>query len=168
LQPMMEQGLFLEDLYYHLNGMSIEIPPLRERTEDIPELVQAFIREFTAQYHKPIPKINPDVMTALMNYEWPGNIRELRNIMERMIILCESDHLTVKHLPQGLASKIRSEGKTEEEAVMLKSRFMNQKEDSLIHEAIRKAYGNKSAAAKLLGISRGTLYKKMKEYNISF
>jgi PAS domain S-box-containing protein len=166
LQPMMEQGLFLEELYYHLNVMSIEIPPLRERTEDIPELVLSFIREFTAQYAKPNPKLNSDVMTALMNYDWPGNIRELRNVMERMIILCDGESITVKQLPQGLASTVLNDDKVEEEALILKSKFLNQKEDSIINEAIRKAYGNKSAAAKMLGISRGTLYKKMKEYDI--
>lgn len=167
LQPVMEQGLFLEDLFYQLHVMSIEIPPLRERTEDIPEFVQAFIREFSDQYHKPMPKINPDVMTALMNYDWPGNIRELRNVMERMMILCDGETITVKHLPQGLVAKALNENEAAEEESVLKLRFSNQKEDGTILEALRRAYGNKSAAAKMLGISRGTLYKKMKEYDIT-
>ncbi|MBV6716961.1 sigma-54 interaction domain-containing protein [Paenibacillus chitinolyticus] len=168
LQPLMEQGLFLEDLFYQLNVMSIEIPPLRERREDIPELVQAFIREFTEHYHKPVPKVEPDVLNVLMNHDWPGNIRELRNVMERAVILCEGDTITGVHLPPGLSSKMQHAGffADREETGTPKPHSAFQQEDHLIEEALRRAYGNKSAAAKLLGISRGTLYKKMREYDI--
>lgn len=166
LQPIMAQGLFLEDLFYQLNVMSIAIPPLRERMEDIPELVQAFIREFTEQYRKPIPGIEPEAMTAIMNYDWPGNIRELRKVMERAIILCDGETIAVKHLPQALAAKAVSGSHAETDELPLKSGLAATNEKSAIAEALRTAYGNKSAAAKLLGISRGTLYNKMREHGI--
>ncbi|WP_231571238.1 sigma-54 interaction domain-containing protein [Gordoniibacillus kamchatkensis] len=166
LLPVMEQGLFLEELFYQLYAMSIEIPPLRERAEDIPEFVQAFIREFCDRYHKPMPRIDPDAMTAFMNYDWPGNVRELRNVIERTVILCDGDTIALGHLPPGVAAAAAGDNEGDEEEGTLKLRSFNQKEDAIILEALRKAYGNKSAAAKLLGISRGTLYKKMKEYDI--
>lgn len=166
LQPIMEQGLFLDELYYQLQAMSITIPPLRERTEDIPELVHAFIREFTEQYRKPVPKVDPEAMTALMNYDWPGNVRELRNVVERVVILCDGETVTARQLPQGLMAKVLNESMAQEEELVLKSRLAGQMEEAVIAEALRKAYGNKSAAAKMLGISRGTLYNKMREYDM--
>jgi PAS domain S-box-containing protein len=169
LQSQMEDGHFLEELYYKLNVMSIEMPPLRERTEDIPELVQAFIREFSWQYNKHTPKLDRDVMTALMNYDWPGNIGELRNVVERIVVLCDGGAISVEHLPQGLISELQLDnGKLDEGDMILKARLTDQEENAIIYEALRKVYGNKSAAAKLLGISRGTLYNKMKEHGIKF
>ncbi|WP_372661424.1 sigma-54 interaction domain-containing protein [Cohnella sp.] len=168
LRTLMEQGQFLEDLYYALNVMGIELPPLRERTEDIPEIVQAFVREFSFQYNKHIPKIDPEVMNALMNYVWPGNMRELRNIVERIVIVSDGGIITEEHLPQGLISEETLEVNMIEEDIPLKTRLSDQDENGIINDTLRKVYGNKSAAAKMLGISRGTLYKKMKEYGIEF
>ena len=166
LQSLMEEGLFLEELYYKLKAMEIDIPPLRERMEDIPELVQSFIREFSMQYNKLIPKLDKEVMVALMNYDWPGNIRELRNIIERVVVLGDGVSITLDQLPQGLITEVDYHHPDNEVVVSLKTRLTNDEEHALIDEALRKVYGNKSAAAKLLGISRGTLYNKMKEYGI--
>jgi sigma-54 dependent transcriptional regulator, acetoin dehydrogenase operon transcriptional activator AcoR len=165
MQKLMDEGQFLEQLYYRLNVMSVEIPPLRERTEDIPELVQAFIQEFSVQYQKPAPKVDPGVMTVLMNYNWPGNIRELRNAIERMIILGDADRITTELLPESLATL----AKTEEVSLSITTvseDVIEMDEQDLIKEALRKTFGNKSAAAKMLGVSRGTIYNKMKEYGI--
>lgn len=171
LRSLVDAGLFLEDLYYHLNVVSIELPPLSERIEDIPELVQFFLREFSLQYEKPVPKIEPAVMSALMNYEWPGNIKELRNVIERLIILNDHDRIMVDNLPKEMITTPVEGSDLEEELqsldFALKARLSNEKEAEYIEEALRKTYGNKSAAAKLLGISRGTLYNKMKEYGLS-
>lgn len=168
LQTLMEEGFFLEELYYKLKVMEIELQPLRERTEDLPELVQSFLREYSLQYNKLIPTLDKEVMTALMNYDWPGNIRELRNVVERLVVLGDGAMITVEQLPQGLISELDrtlSRGE-EDDSISLKTRLSDYEEQSLIEEALRKAYGNKSAAAKLLGISRGTLYNKMKEYGM--
>ncbi|WP_235427142.1 sigma 54-interacting transcriptional regulator [Cohnella kolymensis] len=164
MQRLMDEGQFLEQLYYRLNVMSVEIPPLRERTEDIPELVQAFIREFAVEYRKPAPRVDASVMTVLMNYSWPGNIRELRNAIERMIILGDSDTITAELLPESLASL--TQGDEGFPAASTDKDTAEMDEQELIKEALRKTFGNKSAAAKMLGISRGTIYNKMKEYGI--
>ncbi|UUZ82034.1 hypothetical protein LJK88_47305 [Paenibacillus sp. P26] len=147
--------------------MSIELPSLRERTEDIPELVQAFIREFSVQYQKPVPKVDPVVMAVLMNYVWPGNISELRNDIERMVILNDRETLTADCLPESLIAFAEASEEQEQRAgYESPERPGPAEEQAMIEEALRKTYGNKSAAAKLLGISRGTLYNKMKEYQL--
>ncbi|WP_134703446.1 sigma-54-dependent Fis family transcriptional regulator [Ammoniphilus sp. YIM 78166] len=166
LEKQVGQGEFHHDLYYHLNMMTIEIPPLRERKEDIPELVHQFIKEFSIKYEKPQPTLPPEVMTALLNYEWPGNISQLRNVMERCILLVDSDRVTIQQLPRNIADKAPAVA-PEPQEVVLKAKVSTEEEASIIEEALRKTYGNKSAAAKLLGISRGTLYNKMRDYNLS-
>lgn len=176
LETMVTKGHFHEDLYYHLNVVSIEIPPLRERTEDIPELVYQFMKEFTVKYKKPMPSIDSAAMTALMNFDWPGNIRQLRNVVERFILLNDGETVTHHQLPKALTANMPVNAKAPDKAepvrsntqeVVLKAKMTTEKESAAIEEALRKTYGNKSAAAKLLGISRGTLYNKMKEYNLN-
>jgi PAS domain S-box-containing protein len=169
LHQMVQDGLFRSDLYYAISVVSIEIPPLRERKEDIPEIVQSYLREFAAQYQKPIPLLTPEVMLALMNYDWPGNLRELRNVIERCVIICENNRISLDNLPIALQKEQpQLELATEKESEMiLKPKINPVEEVHIIEEALRKTLGNKSAAAKLLGISRGTLYNKMREYNLS-
>lgn len=168
LPYLMEQGLFLKDLYFQLSVFPIEIPPLRERTEDIPQWVQMFMRELSLHYEKPVPKLDPQVLSILMNYDWPGNLKELRNVIERFILLGDDDLISVEHVPKNMIPEQELELSSEpSEDVKLKARVSEQKEAAMIEEALRKTYGNKSAAAKLLGISRGTLYNKMKEYHLN-
>lgn len=166
LEKLLDEGQFLEQLYYRLNVLSIDIPPLRERTEDIPELVQAFIREFSVRYRKPAPKVDPSVMTILMNYNWPGNIRELRNTIERMIILGDTDRITTELLPESIVSSAQGVQDSPPAASSAIKPSIEMEEQELIKSALSKTFGNKSAAAKMLGISRGTIYNKMKEYGI--
>ncbi len=166
LEKQVRQGEFHHDLYYHLNLMTIEIPPLRERKEDIPELVYQFVKEFSIKYEKAQPTLPPEVMTALLNYEWPGNISQLRNVIERCILLSDGDRVTIQQLPRNIADKAPAVT-AEPQEVVLKAKVSTEEEASIIEEALRKTYGNKSAAAKLLGISRGTLYNKMRDYNLS-
>ncbi|RXT05851.1 sigma-54-dependent Fis family transcriptional regulator [Ammoniphilus sp. CFH 90114] len=169
LMTLVEQGQFLRELYYQISVLPIEIPSLRHRVEDLPELVHRLLRDLTQQHEKPMLKLDPVVMSVLMSYHWPGNIKELRNVMERCVILAEEDMITVEHLPKNLTPSIDMGNKIEEDPpgdIMLKARVSHQEEVAIIEEALRKTYGNKSAAAKLLGISRGTLYNKMKEYDL--
>lgn len=159
---------FRSDLYYALNVISIRIPPLRERTEDIPAMVHLYLKQFSLQYLKPVPVLSPEVILALTNYAWPGNIQELKNIIERCVILSDEDLIMLDHLPSALQdqqpSLIASEA--DSAAILLKAKVSDKKEIIVIEEALAKTAGNKSAAAKLLGISRGTLYNRMKELQL--
>ncbi|MBB3114753.1 PAS domain S-box-containing protein [Paenibacillus phyllosphaerae] len=172
LADMVSSRSFRGDLYYALNVVSISIPPLRERKEDIPSLAHLYVREFAVQYAKPIPAFDPEVMLAFMSYKWPGNLRELRNVIERCIILCDDERITIDLLPESLMKEQpQLELALEADAASysrkaLKPQLSEEDEISLIEDALSKTFGNKSAAAKLLGISRGTLYNKMKEFHI--
>ncbi|MCY9664587.1 sigma-54-dependent Fis family transcriptional regulator [Paenibacillus alginolyticus] len=158
---------FRSDLYYALNVISIRIPPLRDRTEDIPAMVHMYLKQFSLQYQKPVPMLSPEVILALTNYSWPGNIQELKNVIERCIILNDEDLITLEHLPAALQEQQPSLTSSEADAaILLKAKVSDEEEIHLIEEALSKTAGNKSAAAKLLGISRGTLYNKMKEYQL--
>ncbi|TYR80099.1 PAS domain S-box protein [Priestia megaterium] len=161
LEDLIAQGQFHENLYYHLTVINIHIPPLRERKEDLPALTTQFIKEFSAKYKKNAPIVDPDVMNLFVEYNWPGNIRELRNIIERLILLNDTSVLTSHHLPDDLkkASAVNPRKRQVIETANT--------EKQLIQDTLQKTYGNKSAAADLLGISRGTLYNKLKEYGLS-
>ncbi|WP_018131578.1 sigma-54 interaction domain-containing protein [Effusibacillus pohliae] len=168
LEERVAQGSFREDLYYRLNVVALEIPPLRERIEDIPELVQLFTKEIALQYGKPVPQYDPEVVVSLMHYPWPGNIRQLRNVIERLVILTEGSRIRREHLPSSIraprldadipptAAPDFDQGETTEPESELQQ----------IRSALRTTYGNKAAAAKLLGISRGTLYNKLRKYGL--
>lgn len=160
LEELMKKSVFRDDLYYRLNVFPIPLPPLRERREDIPELAIHFLQK----NNQPADKIDPQTMRALMNYHWPGNIRELENIIERMIILSGDDKITTDFLPpqfrgilpgsDSLSIDIPDEGISIDEV-----------EKELIHQALKKAGGNKSKAAKLLGITRRKLYSMVERLN---
>ena len=186
LAAKVREGGFRADLYYALNVVSIALPPLRERREDIPAMLQMYLKQFSLQYQKPLPSLSPEVMLAFAGYDWPGNILELRNVVERCVILCEDDLITMEQLPQALqalqpslepapvqardrgeAMAASSDGvETAAAAKPLKASASQSEEQRLIREALAKTAGNKSAAAKLLGVSRGTLYNKMKELGL--
>lgn len=168
IDVLLREGNFNEKLYYHLSVISIDIPPLRLRKEDIVSLVENYIQEFSSKYKKSAPDIDSEVITQLVNYDWPGNVRELRNTIERMILLNDKPYIMSEQLPENIRSKIK------ENPTSLKKGEINRQEQEFknsealeIEEALRKTYGNKSAAASLLGISRGTLYNKIKEYGLS-
>lgn len=160
LEEMVRTGQFREDLYYRLNVVTLKIPPLRERAEDIPVLMENFFHEFTFNHHKEPPTISENAMALCMNYQWPGNIRELRNVVERMVILIDAASIEpedLRHVMPQIELGIKQSGLAQEK---------NQLEKERIIEALHETYGNKSAAAKLLGISRVSLYKKIRQYEI--
>ncbi|MFM1653411.1 sigma-54 interaction domain-containing protein [Brevibacillus sp. B_LB10_24] len=175
LEQMVAEGRFREDLYYRLNVFSLEIPALRERKEDLPELVQIFLQEYSSAHDQPVPRIAPEVMQALLDYSWPGNIRELRNMIERLIILQEDGVVQPEHLPASYRSQsVRlsvSEYRAAVQSIPLtaeRAAFAREEDErSRILAALTKTYGNKKAAAELLGISRGTLYNKLQKYGIA-
>lgn len=160
LEKMVEEGLFREDLYYRLNVVVVPLPPLRDRIEDLPELVQLFLKEFSLKYDKPIPVVAPEVMVNFMHYPWNGNIRQLKNTVERMLILADDNMITVAELPTALfKNKIQP-------TVNVLREETYEDERSKIVKVLQQTYGNKSAAAKMLGWSRVTLYNKMRKYGL--
>ncbi len=158
LTEKVKLGEFREDLYYRLNVMRVELPALRERREDIPLLVEFFMKKFNQKFGKEITSISSDVQEVFMNYDWPGNIRELEHSLEHAFILCRQLTITMEHLPSELKS------------LNLKEilHYNNGKVDDpqLIIDALEKTAWNKTKAATLLGISRRSIYRKIKEYNI--
>ncbi|WP_332692199.1 sigma-54 interaction domain-containing protein [Halalkalibacter lacteus] len=164
LEKMIDEGSFREDLYYRLNVISISIPPLRDRIEDIPELIQLFLKEFSLKYTMPIPEIDPEVMYTLLQHPWQGNIRQLRNIIERIIILA-SDNEVIKphHLPKNF---VKENNPHTLNILFEEPKKLNGQSEEEIQYALQKTFGNKAAAAKLLGISRATLYNKLKKRDL--
>lgn len=171
LELMVADGKFREDLYYRLNVVNLEIPALREHVEDIPELIQLFSREIAQQYNKPVPRFGPEVIVTLMNYVWPGNIRQLRNLIERLIILVDGEWVLRDHLPSNIRAP-RLDTQEPKPALpsppqSIVSAHLEESELEQIRTALETTYGNKAAAAKLLGISRGTLYNKMRRFGLT-
>lgn len=165
LEQMINDGLFREDLYYRINVVALEIPPLRERKEDIPELIYLFIREFCLQQNRDMVQIAPEVMTTLLNYPWPGNIRELRNVVERMVILAEDNMILLDHLPPSVKrKKIVAEEVGDGDSTL--TDITDRTEKEIILHALEESGGDKSKAAKRLGIPRSTLYYKMRKLDI--
>lgn len=159
LADKVRDGLFREDLFYRLNVMKIIMPPLRERREDIPLLVEHFISVFNKKFNKKISSITPDVQKIFLDYPWPGNVRELEHTLEHAFILCKQTVISVKHLPPEL---INHDVKTD---FCHNDRKLD--DPDTIIDALEKSSWNKTKAAQLLGISRRSIYRKIKEFNIS-
>jgi transcriptional regulator with PAS, ATPase and Fis domain len=152
------------DLYYRLNTFQIEIPPLRERKEDIPPLVGTFLKRFAKELGKAEPEIAPEAFQKLLDYAWPGNVRELQNAMEYAVVLARKEKISVKELPAEVqlpAALQKTERNTNGGAQNL-----DDLERNAIIQALAQCHGNKKKAAQVLGIQRPTLYNKMKRYAI--
>jgi DNA-binding NtrC family response regulator len=164
LREALEQGTFREDLYYRLNVVPIDIAPLRQRKEDIPDLVNLFISSFAGDSGKPVEGITPEAMQILVNYHWPGNVRELQNIIERACALAKGTVLKVGdiHLDVRPARAANGIGNFLPEGMTLE-----QWEDEMIRESLRRANGNKSQAARLLGLSRNALRYRLSKIGIA-
>ena len=164
LRTMMEQGKFREDLFYRLFVVVIRIPPLRERREDIPLLVQHFLQISANENNRQIDGVTPDAMQALTDYHWPGNIRELRNAIERTVVLSRSSRITLRELPV----EIRNQGPSvETSGASVSPLSIDAAEKNLIVKALKSNSGNRTRAAEQLGISRRTLHRKLHEYQLT-
>jgi transcriptional regulator with PAS, ATPase and Fis domain len=163
-EPMraVKAGRFREDLFYRLNVFGIVIPPLRERPEDIPLLVDAFLEEFNARYQREVKSVDEEARRMLLEHAWPGNARELRNVMERAVVVCEGDLLTARHLPGELVSHAptASPGLVDLPAGI----SLDEAEKRLILHTLESTRGNKTRAAEVLGISVRTLHNKLHRY----
>ena len=166
LVAMVKEGTFREDLYYRLNVLQLRIPPLRERKDDIPILVDHFIAKYGTRLSRDSMSISRDALRALMDYPWPGNVRELENTIERAMVLADSDRIEVENLPEKL--------REEREPVALPmfgddlsiKKATDTIERELIRRALEKTGGNRTRAAELLEISHRALLYKIKEYGL--
>jgi len=153
------------DLYYRINTFQIEVPPLRERKEDIPPLVTTFVQRFAAQLGKAEPTIAPEAFQKLLDYSWPGNVRELQNAIEYAVVLARNDVIGIKELPAEIQLPPALQT-TPAPARRSGVASLNDMERETILQALAQTHGNKKKAAELLGIQRPTLYNKMKRYAI--
>jgi two-component system, NtrC family, response regulator HydG len=157
LKELVEKGLFRSDLYYRINVLPIELPPLRKRPEDIPQLAENFFRHLQLKSNKPISGISPEAMRTLVQYPWPGNIRELKSAFAYAFVTCTEGHIEPSHLPPDLtlatvpAPTIAPTDDQQKQALI---------------EALTQAKGNKSLAAKLLGVSRVTVWNRIHRYGL--
>jgi DNA-binding NtrC family response regulator len=167
LEAMVREGKFRDDLFYRLDVVPIHLPPLRDRREDIPLLINAFVQEFAKQNHKKIAGLSADAQDALQRYEWPGNIRELRAAIEHAVALCRGERIGLRDLPARILGSSAPTSEQEGRAGSGSSNLNLEKmEKNFIQQALRMTEGNVTEAAKLLGISRRTLHRKIKTYKM--
>ncbi len=154
------------DLYYRLNTFQIEVPPLRERRQDIPPLIALFLKQFAQQLGKPEPDIAPDAFQKLLDYSWPGNVRELQNAIEYAVVLTRRDLIGAKELPTEVQLPTVLQQTERGAPPRTGVQSLDDVERNTILQALAQCHGNKKKAAELLGIQRPTLYNKMKRYAI--
>ena len=159
LETMMKEGGFREDLFYRLNVFSVQIPPLRERREDIPFLVDHFIRNSGVTQRRNV-RVSDEAMKVLRRYAWPGNVRELENVIERALILCDAGIIEPEHLPLGVRIEPTFHS-TEENGQLLR---LDEVERRHVLRVVEECQGHRHKAAKILGISERNLYRKLKEF----
>lgn len=163
LEKLVAEGKFREDLFFRLNVVRITMPPLRDRKEDVPLLVQAFLRDSAEENAKPYREFSPEAMACLLHYNWPGNVRELRAAIEHGVVMASGTRIQVRDLPQPL----RETSPGSRLAPLSQDPFnLDRHETSLIVKALEETGGNRTAAAQKLGISRRTLHRRLKELHL--
>ena len=166
LEKCVEAGTFRKDLYYRINIFPIFIPPLRDRTDDIIPLANYYLKKYAEEYKRPVSRISTPAMDLLTGYKWPGNIRELRNTMERAVLVCDEEAIRAYHLPtdmqkSGQANTLREHGAGFTETV-------ERLEKDLIVDALRNAQGNIHQSARDIGLTYRIIYYKIKKYGINY
>lgn len=161
LGRLREEGRFREDLYYRLNVVRIEIPPLRERREDIPLLACSFIEEIASANRRPVREISPEALASLQGYSWPGNVRELRNVLERTIVMSNREVIDVADLPEPIRLGDTSHNLQELMAIDMSLADI---EKEVIRHTLERTGGDREQASKILGISRRTLHRRITKY----
>ncbi len=164
LPERVAQKQFREDLYFRIKGATISIPPLRSRREDIPLLIDHFIKQANKRHGNRVKAIGADARRALMAYDWPGNIRQLRNVIENMVVLASAEKLTAADLPPEIGGPAEAAGRQMEQLAGIS---LQQAEEQLIRNTLKMVAGNREQAAKILGIGERTLYRKIKEYGLT-
>jgi two-component system response regulator HydG len=164
LPELIEEKKFRQDLYFRIKGVNISLPALSERTEDIPALIDYFLNEAATEVGSKVTGITDTAMTVLSHYDWPGNVRQLRNTIRTMVVMCDRDRLDVHDIPPDIAQRRQLIAASQPAAFGAVS--LNELEKQAIEETLAKTKGNREKAAKILGIGERTLYRKIKEYNI--
>ena len=178
LEKLIEEGRFRQDLYYRLNVISLTVPPLRDRREDIPELTAHFLRAFAARTNKPLFQLDDDVLNVLKYYSWPGNVRQMENVIERALVVAEGQTITLADLPAELTDEADAESlfntaeAVEDEnlvpvGVQGERTERHRKERERLIRALSSARGNKAEAARALGLARSTLVSRLKKHGLS-
>jgi DNA-binding NtrC family response regulator len=162
LEELVKAGKFRDDLFFRLRVVEIELPPLRERTGDIPLLAQSFLREFAKENAKPVNDFTADALAALLNFSWPGNVRELRTAIEHAVVLSKSERVTLRDLPPSA----RRGGAAEPKILAGKDLTVKDAAKQLIIRALKETDGNRTHAAKKIGMSRRTFHRKLHEYHL--
>jgi DNA-binding NtrC family response regulator len=160
LVELVKAKQFREDLYYRLKVVEIDLPPLRERREDIPLLVRSFLEKIAAENDRPVKEVTPAALDALVAYDWPGNVRELRNTLEGLIVLSMNDRIDMADLPTSITGKIQ------EESIFQPGLKLADLEREAIRRALQETKGHRAKAAEILGISVRTLQRKISEYEV--
>src|SRR6266481_2930786 len=163
LRAALEEGTFREDLYYRLNVVPIDIPPLREHKEDVPDLTNLFLRKFCGESGRPVTTISPEATNLLLSHHWPGNVRELQNIIERACALAKTSRLEPGDIH---LDSPRNKPSVSGDGFLPEGMTLDQWEDDMIREALKRAGGNKSQAARLLGLSRNALRYRLSKIGI--
>ncbi len=168
LRAALEEGTFREDLYYRLNVVAIDIPPLRDHKEDVPALAQLFLERYAREAGKPITGFAPDAMRRLVDYHWPGNVRELQNVIERGVTLSAVSSANSQFSAEEMyLEDPRTRTLSGAAHVLPPGMTLEQWEDETIREALRQAHGNKSQAARALGLSRNALRYRLSKMGVS-
>ncbi|MCH7557678.1 MAG: sigma-54-dependent Fis family transcriptional regulator [Planctomycetes bacterium] len=167
LTELIEEKKFRQDLYFRIKGVSISLPALRDRAEDIPELVEYFIKEAAAEVGSKVTGITDAAQTILSNFDWPGNIRQLLNCIRTMVVMCDHNKLDVADIPPEIAQRRQlAPGSPDRIGTGLAGMPLDELEKQAITDTLAKTKGNREKAAKILGIGERTLYRKIKEYKI--
>jgi two-component system, NtrC family, response regulator HydG len=167
LEESIEAGTFRSDLYHRLKVVTIRLPTLQERSQDIPILIDYFIRQFTAQHEKHIKGVSPAARHKLLCYDWPGNVRQLRNVVESMVVVDYDGLLDVDDLPEELAGPKEPAGEPATASLAaLVGKSLEEIERLFVTETLRATGGNREDAAQMLGMGERTLYRKIKEYGL--
>jgi two-component system response regulator HydG len=164
LDEMVAEKHFREDLFFRIKGVTIRIPPLRERREDIPLLIYYFLKQAAERYNKPLETVEASAQQMLMSYSWPGNVRQLKNVIENMVVLSNGNQLTQENLPREIRP---GGGDASANMNSLVGISIEQAEKELIRNTLKMVDGNREQAAKILGIGERTLYRKIKEYGLT-
>jgi two-component system, NtrC family, response regulator AtoC len=170
LEELVKAGTFREDLYYRLKVVEILMPPLRDRTADIPLLAQAFLKELAKENGKDLKGFTPDALETLMRHTWPGNVRELRTAIEHAVVFARNDRITPRDLPASVRAPVVSAetpgGISPETGPSAPELSVKEAEKQLIIRALQETGGNRTLAAQKLGMSRRTLHRKLHTYNL--
>lgn len=168
LLDLTRDGRFREDLYFRIKGVELTVPALRQRREDIPLLVRHFVQRYARQMDRPAPTVAEDVMQTLMQHDWPGNVRQLMNVVQNMVVIAEGDRIEPRHLPPEIRGEVGGDGGGHLDLGQGDTSVLSldQLEKQAIRNALRVNAGNREAAAKMLGIGERTLYRKLKEYGL--